>query len=421
MSDGIDDAIANGMTYGDPAVQHALFTRLRQEDPVRWTQPAGFRPFWTVSRHADVLEVEKQNDLFINAPRAKLLSLQWEQKVREVTGGRPVLVRSLPQMDGAEHRSYRQLTAAWFQPKQVRSLEPRIHALARRAVDDLLDRRGGLDFYADIAVWYPLRVIMTIMGLPASDEAHLLKITQAFFSASGQSGQQGAEFIGAAKDYEDYFKALARERRANPTDDVASLIVNSTIDGEPIGDHEARSYFIALASAGHDTTSTTAAGGLLALIQNPQEWDKLKANADLIPSAVDEMVRWESPVKHFFRTATADYTLRGQRVRQGDALMMCYPSANRDEAVFDDPFSFRVGRTPNRHVGFGYGAHACLGMFLAKIELQALMRELVTRVDRFDLDGAPAWAPTPFVGGVCRLPVRVSSGEQRSPDLRRAA
>ena len=402
----LDNAIASGRTYGDPGAQHALFARLRRDDPVHWTQPEGFRPFWTVSRAADVMEVERQQDLFINAPRAKLLPIEWEQRVREITHGRPVLVRSLPQMDGAEHKAYRQLTQAWFQPRQVKSIEGRIAELAQRAVAELVARPGGCDFYREVAVWYPLRVILSILGLPERDAPELLRITERFFGAGGSAMHLGADFIAAAEEYIAYFDGVARARRAQPTEDVASLIANARIDGQPIGQHEASSYYIALASAGHDTTSATAAGGLLALIEHPDQWRLLQARPELLASAVDEMVRWVSPVKHFMRTATQDYVLRGRQIRQGDHLMMCYPSANRDEELFEDPTRFRVDRQPNRHLGFGYGAHACLGMFLAKIELQALFRELLARVERFELAGSAAWQATSFVGGLSRLPVR---------------
>lgn len=403
----LNNAIASNRTYGDLVTQHALFTRLRQEDPVHWTEPEGFRPFWTVSKHADVLEVERQQERFLNAPRSKLFSIDFENQVKTLMRGRTHLVRGLPQMDGADHKNYRALTQTWFQPRQVKQLEARIAALAKRTVDEMVARGPSCDFYNDIAVWYPLRVIMMMLGLPASDEVQLLRITQAYFGGSDPEVQKGSDLIRATQDYVAYFDGVSEDRRRHPTDDAASLIANASIDGQPIGHYEASSYYVALASAGHDTTSATAAGGVLALIQNPKEWSKLQRDPALVGPAVDEMIRWVSPVKHFFRTATVDYVLRGREIKAGQHLLMSYPSANRDEEVFADPFEFRIDRNPNRHLGFGFGAHVCLGMVMAKMELQLLFRELLSRVESFELDGEPSWVQTSFVGGLKRLPVRV--------------
>ncbi len=407
----LDNALASGRTYASLRDQHALFSRLRSEDPVHWTTPEGYRPFWAVTRHADIIEVERQNAKFVNRLRTKLLSVEFEGKVKEAMAGKPMLVRALPQMDLPDHAAYRQLTAAWFQPRQLRSLEDRISDLARRSVDDLLARHGGgetFDFVDDFAVWYPLRVIMMILGLPKEDEPHLLKITQAYFGGSDPEMQRGSDLIDATMALVDYFKQVSRDRRENPRDDVATIIANSKIDGEPIGEFETYSYYIALITAGHDTTSATSAGGLLALIESPSQWQLLKDRPDLTEKAIAEMVRWVSPVKHFFRTATEDYTLQGKTIKAGDFLMMCYPSGNRDDAVFDQPFEFRADRTPNRHLGYGYGIHACIGLHLANLELEILFKELLTRVGRFELAGPHSWVETAFLGGLKHLPVRLS-------------
>jgi cytochrome P450 len=406
----LDNALASGKTYGDLATQHALFSRLRAEDPVHWCEPEGYRPFWAVTRHADIIEIERQHDRFINKLRTKLLSIEFEGKVREAMAGQPMLVRTLPQMDNPDHKAYRQLTAAWFQPRQLAGLEDRIAALARQSVDRMLEvGAGGLvfDFVDDVALWFPLRVIMLILGLPEKDEARLLEITQAYFGGSDPEMQRGSDLIDATMALVDYFKEVSRDRRLHPRQDVATIIANSTIDGKPIGDLETYSYYIALITAGHDTTSATAAGGLLALIENPAEWRKLKADPSLIDKAVAEMLRWVSPVKHFFRAATLDYRLRDKSIREGDFLMMCYPSGNRDSEAFEQPFEFRVDRTPNRHLGYGYGIHACIGLHLANLELQILFREIIARVEGFELAGPRAWVETAFLGGLKHLPLTV--------------
>ena len=407
----VDEAIASHKTYGNLDQQHALFSMLRREDPVHWTEPNGYRPFWTVSKHKDVMEIEKQNDKFINAPRTKLLSIEFESKVKEAMGGRPMLVRAINQMDNPDHAKYKKLTHAWFQPKQVRLLEENIGRLARESIDCMIAHGGACDFYSDVVAWYPLKVIMLILGIPDEHGQHLLDITRAYFGGGDPEMQRGNDLIDATKAYMDFFRGIARERRSHPTNDVATLIATAEVDGSLIGEFEASSYFVALASAGHDTTSATLAGGLLALIQNPDEMQKLRANPDLIPAAVDEMVRWVSPVKHFFRTATETYTLRDKTIRPGDHLMMAYPSANRDDEAFERPFSFIADRNPNRHLGFGFGIHACIGMYLAKIEMVIFFRELLARVNSIALTGEPAWIETSFLGGVKRLPISFKASE----------
>lgn len=402
----LDDAIANHKTYGNVELQHRLFARLRRDDPIHWTEPVGYRPFWTVSKYADIVEIERQPDLFINAPRTKLLSTEFESKVREAMNGRPMLVRALPQMDNPDHSKYQKLTHAWFQPRQLRNLSDRIEALARESVDRLVAIGGECDFYNDIAIYYPLRVLMTILGLPQEDEPRLLKITQAYFGGGDPDMQQGSDLIGATLAYVEYFRDVAKERRQHPKDDVATVIATSQIDGRPIEDFEAYSYYVALASAGHDTTSATIAGGLLALIENREAMERLQREPELISAAAEEMVRWVSPVKHFFRTAAADYEIRGKKIKSGDSLFISYPSGNRDEEAFDRPFEFMPDRSPNRHLGFGFGIHACIGRHLAKAEIVAFFREFLKRVEMIELADKPAWTETSFLGGVKRLPVR---------------
>lgn len=402
----IDNLIADHRLYGDPAAQHRLFATLRREDPVHWTEPEGYRPFWTVSKHADIMEVERQHDRFTNTKRTKLLTVDFESKVREVMNGRPMLVRALNHMDMPDHRTYQKITHAWFQPRQLRSLEEKIARLARENVDRLASLEGACDYVNDVSVWYPLRIIMMILGLPDEDEAELLRITQAYFGGGDPEMQRGADLIDATLAYVDYFKNVAADRRRSPKDDVATIIATAEIDGRLINDFEAYSYYIALASAGHDTTSSTVAGGFYALIQHPDQLARLKANPELIPAAVEEMVRWVSPVKHFFRTANEDYELRGKHIKAGDHLLMCYPSGNRDEEVFERPEAFRIDRAPNRHLGYGYGIHACIGQHLARAEMVALFRELLGRLEEVELAGEPAWTETSFLGGLKRLPIR---------------
>ncbi|HEY4342743.1 MAG TPA: cytochrome P450 [Parvibaculum sp.] len=407
-----DNAIANPKTYASEEGFHSLFTKLRREDPVHWTEPDDYRPFWTISKHADISEIERQNELFINDPRLTLTTIDTEEKVKEFTGGSHLLLRTLVNMDNPDHRTYRGMTQAWFMPPNLKSLEAKVSALAKEYIDRMEALGGSCDFARDVAVWYPLRVIMTVLGVPPEDEGFMLKLTQEIFGASDPEMKRAEDATtfnaNTITDFFNYFGAITADRRKNPRDDVASVIANAKINGELVSDFEALSYYIIVATAGHDTTSSTTAGGLLALLQNPDEFAKLRANPDLLSSAVDEMLRWVTPVKNFFRTATADVEFRGKKIRKGDNLLMCYWSANRDEEVFDDPFAFKVDRSPNKHIAFGYGAHLCLGQHLAKMEIRSLYRELLSRLDTVELAGDPAWVEANFVSGLKRLPIRYS-------------
>lgn len=405
-----DNAIADPKLYADPDAFHALFARLRREEPVRWTQPDDYRPFWTVSRHADIMEVERQPDIFINDPRLTLQTIETEEAVLRFTGGDSHMIRSLVDMDNPDHRNYRGLTQSWFAPPNLKKLEADIGGLANMYVDRMADMNGKCDFANDVAVWYPLRVIMTVLGVPPEDEAFMLKLTQELFGATDpelkREEHQADETSKTVEDFFNYFGAMTEDRRKNQRDDMASVIANATINGQPLAHLEAISYYIIVATAGHDTTSSTTSGGLLALMENPDQMAKLRANPDLLPGAIDEMIRGSTPVKNFFRTAKSDYTLNGQNIKAGDNLLMCYWSANRDGDAFDKPDTFNIERKPNKHLAFGYGPLLCLGQHLAKMEIRTLYKELLARVESFELDGTPAFTQANFVSGIKRLPIR---------------
>lgn len=409
----IDEAIVDPTTYTNSDAFDAVYTRLRAEDPVHWTEPEGFRPFWTVTKHADIVEIERQADRFLNAPRLVLVNTEEEDDIFEKTNGqsRASYFRMLVNMDNPDHRLFRMVTQNWFMPKNLQKLEESLRALARSSIDGMLARGGRCDFVNDVALHFPLRVIMTILGVPEEDEPFMLKLTQEIF------GRQDPEMIrdpdalaalnAAVEDSFAYFGKLIMERRAAPTDDVASVIANSEIRGEPIEMLEAMSYCILAAFAGHDTTSSSISGGMLALIENPEEMAKLKADPSLIPNAVEEMIRVSTPVKHFFRTATEDYELRGRRIRAGDSLLMSYPSANLDEEVYRDARAFRVDRDQvSKHLAFGTGPHVCLGQHLARLEMQIFFEELLARVEDFEFDGEPEYTLAVFVCGLKRMPIR---------------
>ncbi len=405
----VDSRIADPTTYADDRAYHELFSVLRREDPVHWTEPERFRPFWTVSRHADIMEVERQSRRFLNDPRLNLIPAANEAEIKARTG-RHYTIRSLVNMDDPDHRVFRELTQAWFMPRNLRRLEAELTRLAEACVDRMAALGDACDFVRDVAVWYPLRVIMTILGVPPEDEPTMLKLTQELFAPAdpelGRGVASAEARLATTKEFFAYFGAMIAERRRQPRDDVASVIANAEIGGAPIGELEAASYYVIIATAGHDTTTATIAGGLLALLQHPGELARLRADRALLPKAVNEMLRWATPVKHFFRTAAEDAELRGRMIRAGDALMMCYPSANRDEDVFEDPFAFRVDRSPNRHLAFGYGPHLCLGQHLARMEIGAFYDALLDRVADIEPAGKAAAVASAFVSGLKRLPIR---------------
>jgi len=333
-----------------------------------------------------------------------------------MTGGSPHLVRSLVQMDAPDHPKYRALTQSWFLPHNIRSLEERIRRIARASVENMLEKGGECEFVADVALHFPLHVIMEILGVPAEDEPRMLMLTQELFGSTDPELGRQAETQDPAKaielvqavlmDFYNYFAKITAARRAEPRDDLASVIANSTIDGQPISEFEALSYYVIVATAGHDTTSSSTAGAMWALAERPAEFDKVRANPALIPGLVEEAVRWTTPVKHFMRSATADTELRGRRIAKDDWLMLCYASGNRDEDVFEDPFAFRVDRSPNRLVSFGYGAHLCLGQHLAKMEMRILFEEMLPHLKSLELAGEPKMSEAVFVNGPKKLPIR---------------
>lgn len=407
-----DEAIVNPATYANPASCDALFTRLRSQDPVHWTEPRGYRPFWSVSKFADIQEVERNASVFLNAPRMLLRTIALEEQVRVITGGSALMLRDIVHMDGQEHFAHRRLTQAWFMPARLKVLEGDLRLLARQFIERMVAEGPSCDFVQDVAVWYPLRVIMRILGIPPEDEAMLLVLTRDIFGPDDPDLRRGPkpDLAATIKEFTDYFTELTEDRRRNPSDDIATLLSTAEINGQPIGTLELMSYYIIIATAGHDTTSSTIAGGLLALLENPEEMARLRACPSLLASGgIDEMVRWVSPVKHFFRTAADDYELRGRNIRAGDSLLMCYPSANRDEEAFAEPFRFDLARPPSRHLGFGYGPHLCLGQHLAKLEIRVFFEELLKRVDDLELNGEPAWIASNFVSGLKHLPIRFTA------------
>jgi cytochrome P450 len=413
----IVSTVVDPKAHADPARLHAAFAWLRANDPLALAELPGFDPFRLVTKHADILEVSRDNTLFPYGDFPSTLAPREEVERGRAAraAGRPLLY-TLVQMDEPDHLKYRALTQAWFMPQNIRKLEAGIRELAKGAVARMEALGGSCDFVEEVALHFPLHVIMQILGVPREDEPRMLKLTQELFGATDpdlrREGGEGTpesrqrDVQATLADFFNYFNALTEDRRASPRDDVASTIANASIDGRPISAFDAVSYYLIVATAGHDTTSSSTAGAMWALAERPGEFAKVRDNSGLIPGLVDEAIRWTTPVRHFMRSAAADTELRGQAIAKGDWLMLCYPSGNRDEEVFEDPMAFRVDRSPNRHLAFGYGAHLCLGQHLAKMEMRILWEELLPRLKSVELAGDARLSEANFVNGPKTLPIR---------------
>ena len=413
ISDPAAQVLAQPQSYTDEARLHEALAHVRAHAPVSWVDEPGYRPFWAITKHADVMEIERQNDLFTNDPRPVLLQADLDEKLladRRSGMGLATLIH----IDDPHHRDLRKIGADWFRPKAMRDLKTRVDELAKIYVDKLAtEGRDGreVDFAQEIAVNYPLYVILSLLGLPDSDFPRMLKLTQELFGGDDTEFRRGTnpeDILATMMDFFSYFGAVTASRRETPTEDLSSAIANATINGEPLTDMDTLSYYVIVASAGHDTTSAGIAGGMLELLKNPGELARLQKDPSLMGTAVEEMIRCVVPVKEFMRTAQADTEVRGVKIAKGESVLLSYVSANRDEEVFDDPMRFDVGRDPNKHLSFGYGVHFCLGAALARMEINSFFTELIPRIKTIELAGEPELSATIFVGGLKHLPIRCS-------------
>jgi cytochrome P450 len=319
-------------------------------------------------------------------------------------------VKTLIQMDGNEHRAHRNIVNDWFKPGNVKQMQTRIDELAKHYVDQMAAMGGRCDFANEVALHYPLQVILSILGLPEDDFARMLKLTQELFGAEdpdvARAGEDQSTFE-VLLDFVNYFTAVAHDRRATPTGDLASVIANAEISGEPLPDMDMLGHYVIIATAGHDTTSNTISGGLLALIEQRDQLQLLQAQPELIDNAPDELIRYVSPVKHFCRTAQESFTVRDVTFQPGDLLLLSYASANRDDEAFSDPMRLDVRReNAASHLAFGFGRHFCLGAHLARLEIRSLFKELLPRLEHVELAGEPTWIKANFVQGPKSIPIK---------------
>ncbi len=412
------DAIVDPEAYQDATRLDEAFTAIRRDHPFDVAHPQGYDPFWVAARHADVVEIERQPDLFHAGDRPTVLANKEAEQMAYAFTGEPNLIRSLVSLDGQEHRQIRAVTFPAFTPQAIRKWEENVRVLARKTVDEMLARAPECDFAEDIAFLYPLRVVMRVLGVPDEDQPMMLKLTQEIFSSNDPELNRNRAVVTPAEamaqlnqtmlDLEAYFGEVTQRLRANPDDSVNSLIANARIGDDYITRRQMMGYYIIAATAGHDTTSNALAGALWAMADNPKILADLQAEPGLIPNFIEESIRWTSPVKHFMRTATADTQVAGQNVSKGDWIMLSYHSANRDEAAFANPFTFDHRRKPNKQIAFGYGPHVCLGQHLARMENRILWEELVPRLKTLELAGKPQLTRSNFVCGPKHVPIRFS-------------
>jgi len=405
-------SLVSSHAYATEGVPHDVWTRLRAESPVHRCEPKGFTPFWAITKHADICEISKQPHVFSSAEGIAMMRQAEEEAVRAQSDGLGAM-RVLIEMDPPEHRGFRKVTSHAFTPRAVLAMDETIRTSAREIVDRLAGAtgEGECDFANDVAAAHPLRILSTMLGVPRESEPDILRLTNQLFASDdpelqreGENRLQAISELGL--EFYQLFDKVIQDRRANPRDDLASVLANGRVDGEPMGVMETLGYFLITFSAGHDTTKNALVSGMRAFLDNPDQFEKLKREPEVLDAAVEEVLRWSSPVNHMKRKLTRDYELRGQKLRAGDWVVMFYASANRDEDVFEAPFEFRVDRKPNPHLAFGIGEHFCLGANLARRSQRALLAELARRVEWMEVAGEPEQIHSAFVVGLKKLPMR---------------
>jgi cytochrome P450 len=382
---------------------HAVWSRLRAEAPVAYMEPPGYRPFWAITRHADITKISSQ-PLRFSSENGIILG---------PVGAVPVPSDMIVSMDPPRHGPMRRLANKRFTRSSLRARRAEIERIAVEILDEA--STGGAtsecDFVERIAAPLPIAVISWILGVPRSDWQLLFRWTNEVIGASDPEFQRPGttpdQSIRQTRlEMHAYLRRLIEQRRSDPQDDLVSELVRATIDGVPLGEAQLLGYCELMVEAGNETTRNAISGALLAFCEHRDAWERLRGNRDLLGDAVEEILRWVTPITHFTRTATEDCEIRGQKIREGDEVALFYASANRDEEVFDAPFSFRIDRRPNRHLTFGIGEHICMGAHVARVELEVILRHLLERLELFEVAGPVRRLYSSVNGGIKHLPVR---------------
>ncbi len=387
----------------------AAWAELRRHDPVSRRQHGQVGEYWAVVRHAEIVAVSRRPREFLSGPR-----LNMPPRRHQSVQAEEILPETIITMDPPRHGAFRALTSRHFTPRALAALEPRVASIAREVVERAVREFGDgrpFDLVSEISSRLPLAVIMELLGVPRADWDALLQLANETVGAGDPEYNRGADSNAAAvrarEQIFSHYAGYVAERRARPSADLISALVTAEIDGRKLTDAEILAYCFLLTAAGNETTRNATTGGALALIEHPDQLERLRREPRLLRTAADEIVRWTSPIIHFCRTAAVDTELAGQRIRAGDTLVLFYPSAGRDETVFARPDDFDVARSPNPHVSFGIGEHYCLGARLARIELECVFRELVARIPALELAGPIERLRSTVIGGVKHMPVRI--------------
>lgn len=401
--------VLNAELMGHETTMHGLFDYFREHDPVSLVEHEEYQPFWSLTKYDDIKFVGSNNDRFLSAPRTVLIPIEFEEMLLEKFGTRNGL-ETLIHMDRPKHLKLRKVTREWFLPRSIEKLDAEVKALCKEYVDKMEEMGSECDFVKDVTLLYPLRIIMSILGLPRESESTMLKLTQEIFGGQDPDLARDPKMQEVNADtlmeFGAYFSEVIEDRKKNPRDDLATVLANAEVDGKPMEPLDQMSYFIIAASAGHDTTSAVLGAGMKALLEQPEQMTKWRDNPELDDTAAKELMRWVSPVRHMVRTSTEDIELGGKQIKSGDNLALWFPAANRDPDIYANPNQLDIARDPKPHLAFGYGSHMCLGQHLATLEVARFFRELLPRLKHIERVGDPTWIHAIFVGGLKSMPVK---------------
>jgi cholest-4-en-3-one 26-monooxygenase len=394
-------------------IPHEWFTYLRREAPVyRHPEPDG-PGFWVLTKYDDVVAVGRDAETFSSdQKRGGVIGLEQPPPEQEdfTAEGRLMLT-----MDPPDHTRYRKLVNRGFTPRQMRMLEPHIRDLTAQILDEVIER-GECDFVVDVAAELPLQVIAELIGVPQEDRHKLFEWSNRMVGSEDPEYIVSAEEVQAAQiEMFMYANELAQQRRTTPRDDIVTALLTAEVDGDTLSEMDFNLFFLLLAVAGNETTRNSISHGVKAFCENPDQYRALVEDPTLADSATEEVVRWASPVMYFKRNVTRDTDFKGHAFKEGDKVSMWYISANRDEDVFDDPFTFDIRRNPNEHVGFGGGGpHHCLGSNLARMEIRVLLEEMARRIPEIETTDEAQPLRSNFIGGIKHLPVKFPVGARES-------